>query len=232
VALLLAAGLAGCGSSDLKVSAASSLKGAFATYGRQFGHVSFSFAGSDQLAAQIRAGARPDVFVAANAKLPDALYAAKLVSRPVPFATNSLVLAVPARGGSVGSLADAGHRGVRIAVGSPTVPVGAYTLTVIGRLGSLGRAIKANIRSQEPDDASIVGKLTTGAVDAGFVYATDVRASKGALRQIPLPAATVVYEASVVSGAPHPSRARDFIAGLVSGAGRAALAAAGFGPAP
>ena len=34
----------------------------------------FSFAGSDELAAQIRQGVKPDVFAAANTKLPDALY--------------------------------------------------------------------------------------------------------------------------------------------------------------
>ena len=57
---------------------------------------SFSFAGSDELAAQIRKGARPDVFAAANTKLPDQLHAEDLVEKPAPFAANRLVLAVPA----------------------------------------------------------------------------------------------------------------------------------------
>ena len=56
-----------------------------------------SFAGSDELAAQIRAGAKPDVFAAANTKLPDELFAEGLVERPRVFAANKLVLAVPAR---------------------------------------------------------------------------------------------------------------------------------------
>ena len=33
-----------------------------------------SFAGSDELAAQIRQGVKPDVYAAANTKLPDALH--------------------------------------------------------------------------------------------------------------------------------------------------------------
>ena len=64
-ALLLAATLtfSACGSEDetgaggeLLVSAAASLKGAFERYGERFGaaDVQFSFAGSDELAAQIR----------------------------------------------------------------------------------------------------------------------------------------------------------------------------------
>ena len=35
--------------------------------------VRLSFAGSDELAAQIRQGVKPDVYAAANTKLPDAL---------------------------------------------------------------------------------------------------------------------------------------------------------------
>src|SRR2546423_14181215 len=77
--LVLAAGCGGGGSDDLKVSAASSLKPPFT----ELGGAEFSFAGSDQLAAQIRAGAKPDVFAAANTKLPDALYADGLVEKPV-----------------------------------------------------------------------------------------------------------------------------------------------------
>ena len=79
--------------------------------------------------------------------------------------------------------------------------------------------------------SGIVGKLTQGAVDAGFVYVTDVAASKGALRAIELPAAlqpSVEYGVAVVKGARHREQARRFVAGLLNGAGRRALRAAGF----
>src|SRR5512132_2803771 len=114
---LVALALAGCGGNDasgnagtptLKISAAASLKQAFSAYGEAFSsaRARFSFAGSDELAAQIRAGARPDVFAAANAKLPDALYADGLVEKPVAFARNRLVLAVPRDGAKVARLQD------------------------------------------------------------------------------------------------------------------------------
>src|SRR5205823_8717369 len=126
---------AGCGSGggsssggkpDLVVSAAASLKDAFTQYAQQFpdATVRSSFAGADELAAQIEQGVRPDVFASANTKLPQQLYAQGLVERPAVFAANRLVLAVPAQGAKVHSLADAARSGVTLAVGAPSVPVG------------------------------------------------------------------------------------------------------------
>ena len=55
------------------------------------------------------------------------------------------------------------------------MPVGAYTREVLGRLpDALEEKILANVRSEEPDVKGVVGKLTQGAADAGFVYLTDV----------------------------------------------------------
>jgi molybdate transport system substrate-binding protein len=244
LAVLILPGLAACGGSgsasddgDVVVSAASSLTAALTAYGEQFddGNVRFSFAGSDDLAAQIRQGVKPDVFAAANTSLPDALHDEGLVAGPVAFATNRLVLAVPANGGSVHTLADLGQPGTTIAIGSESVPIGAYTREVLGRLGAAhARAILANVRSNEPDVKGIVGKLSQGAVDAGFVYVTDVAATD-ALRAIPLPERLqphVTYAVAVVTGAPHPAGARAFVAGLLHGAGATALKQAGFGAPP
>jgi molybdate transport system substrate-binding protein len=246
IALMAAAVVAvgGCGGSEsaasrrpaLVVSAAASLKKAFTDYGEAFKPAAarFSFAGSDELAAQIRQGVRPDVFAAANTKLPDQLFADRLVERPVVFAGNRLVLAVRAGDEKVRGLRDLERAGTTLAVGAPSVPVGAYTRDVLGRLPAARRkAILANVRSNEPDVAGVVGKLTQGAVDAGFVYISDVRATRGALRAIELPAAlqpSVRYGVAVVRGARHPSAARAFIAGLLHGEGARALHDAGFEP--
>jgi molybdate transport system substrate-binding protein len=231
--------LAGCGGShrDLVVSAAASLKAPFQRYAHQFqpSTTRLSFAGSDLLAAQIQRGVRPDVFASANLKLPDMLHAQGLVDTPVVFASNRLVLAVPAGSAKVRALSDLSRPGVTVAIGAPAVPIGAYTRQVLGRLGAGAAPILAHVRSQEPDVSGIVGKLAQGAVDAGFVYVTDVDAAHGALRAIELPAALeprVAYGVAVVRGAAHAAAARRFIAGLVSGAGQRDLRAAGFGPPP
>jgi len=236
VSLLLVV-LAGCGGSSpgggrLTVSAATSLTTAFT----KLGGAAYSFGGSDELAAQIRKGVKPDVYAAANTKLPEALFRAGLIERPQVFARNRLVLAVPAKGGKVTSIADAGRAGVKLAIGSPTVPVGVYTRKVIAGLPpGLRKAILGNVRSEEPDVGGVVGKLTQRAVDAGFVYVTDVEATGGRLRAIGLPQnldPEVAYGVAVVKGAKQPAAARSFVKRLLSGKGRDALRTAGFLPPP
>jgi molybdate transport system substrate-binding protein len=237
VALALVAAGCGGGGGDkptIKVSAASSLKQAFQTYGKSFdaGAVSFSFAGSDELAAQIRQGVKPDAYAAANTKLPHELYVDRLVEKPIRFASNQLVIAVPDGSRKVRAIADLEKPGVQVAAGAPTVPIGSYTREVLRRLPrGEAQAIEGNIRSNEPDVAGIVGKVAQGAVDAGFVYVTDVRAARERLAGIPLSSRLqprVTYSAAVVSGAPHPAEARKFVEGLRHAAAVRALQAAGF----
>ena len=242
---IAAVALAGCGSGSgssggggkpsrpLTVSAAASLKTAFLEYhsGNRY-----SFAGSDVLAAQIKAGARPDVYAAANTKLPQQLYKAGLLNKPVVFAASRLVIAVPKGATKVKSLADLAKPGVTIAAGSASVPVGSYTREVLGRLPEQqAKKILAGIRSNEPDVAGVVGKISQGAVDAGFVYVTDVKAAGGKLTAIDLPAKLqprVAYAAAVVTGSKLHHKASGFVKGLRLGRGRAALEAAGFEPPP
>ena len=242
---ILASGLVACGSSDdaasagarpVIVAAAASLKTALSAYALDSGggRARLSFAGSDELAAQIRQGVKPDVFAAANTRLPAQLFREGLVEQPVRFATNELVLAVPAAGARVTGLGDLAGDGITVALGADGVPVGEYTRSVLDRLPPAQRAaINANVRSKEPDVAGIVGKLTQGAVDAGFVYRTDVRGAGGKLKAITLPAGlepTVEYGVALVKGAENPAGARRFVAGLLDGAGARALREAGFGP--
>jgi molybdate transport system substrate-binding protein len=225
VAGVLAVALAGCGSGaeggdagQLKVSAAASLKQAFTSYEPD---ARYSFAGSDQLAAQIRAGVRPDVYAAANTELPDDLHRHGLVERPVVFARNRLVLAT--RSPRIRSLADAARPGTKLAIGSRSVPAGIYARKVLARMPGRGRRVLANVRSEEPDVTGVLGKVDQGAVDAGFVYATDALAAR--LRAVPLPGADVRYAVAVVRPG---SAARAFVRGLLSPRGRRALLRAGF----
>jgi molybdate transport system substrate-binding protein len=247
VAALTALTLAACGDEDagggsggdrrLVVSAAASLTEALTTCGRDvdFATVRLSFAGSDELAAQIRQGVRPDVFAAASTQLPEQLAREGLLGDPVEFATNELVLAVAPDSG-VRSVGDLAREGVTVAAGAESVPVGAYTRDVLGRVGrATERAILGNIRSNEPDVKGVVGKVVQGAADAGFVYASDVTAVEGRLRAVALPERlkpTVTYGAGVVEGAPNPEAARRFLDGMVDGPCAGALRDAGFGPAP
>jgi molybdate transport system substrate-binding protein len=248
LALGLVAALAGgCGGDDddtggesaggkpqLVVSAASSMTEALTACSESYpdAELKLQFAGSDELAAQIRQGVKPDVFAAANTRLPDELHSEGLLSKPVVFATNEFVLAVPDDSDITG-LDDLEATGVKIAIGSESVPIGEYTRESLAKLPpAQEKAILANVRSNEPDVKGIVGKLTQGAADAGFVYVTDVKATDGALKAIELPAElepNATYGAGVVEGAKEPKPAQAFVDGLVDGKCADALQAAGFG---
>ena len=198
-------------------------------------NVKLNFAGSDELAAQIRQGVPVDVYAAANTKLPDELEQEGLLDKPVEFATNTFVLAVPADS-DIETLEQLTEPGVKIAIGSESVPIGSYTREVLSRLpADEEKAILANVRSNEPDVKGIVGKLTQGAADAGFVYVTDVNAAGDSLEAIDLPEKLqpqVTYAAGVVEKAKQPEAAADFVEGLREGTCADALQKAGFGPAP
>jgi molybdate transport system substrate-binding protein len=221
----------------LLVSAASSMTEALEACAPKFqgATVRLQLAGSDELAAQIRQGVKPDVYAAANTKLPDELHREGLLSKPVEFATNEFVLAVP-KDSDITSLDDLTGDDMKIAIGAEDVPIGVYTRVTLAKLpAGQKEAILDNVRSNEPDVKGIVGKLIQGASDAGFVYMTDVNATDGELEAIKLPAKLeprVTYGAGVVKGAEQPRQARKFVSQLVSGPCADGLKEAGFGPAP
>jgi molybdate transport system substrate-binding protein len=236
---VVAMALTGCGGADqqptLTVLGASSLTEALGRYGEGFGgaRVRSSFAGSDQLAAQIRQGARADVFASADTGYPDELHREGLAGKPVVFARNRLVVVVP-KGSGVGSLEELARPGTKIVIGDPSVPVGAYTREVLGRLPAREReAILANVRSEEPEVSSVLAKVAEGAADAGFVYVTDARTVAGEVETVPVPPRLqpdVAYAAAVLSDSPEPELARRYLHGLLHGRGAAALREAGFLP--
>ena len=233
----------GCGNPDssdegapLTVSAAASLTDALPAYAEASGaDARFSFAGSDELAAQIRRGAPVDVFAAANTELPDALYEEGLVEAPRVFATSSLVIAVPADS-EIDSIDDLAAPGVDLLIGTEAVPFGSYTREVLDRLpAAQGEAILANVRSEESDVKAAIGKLIQGAADAAFAYSSDVSVAADRLREIRLQPGLrpeVAYSVAVVEDSGDLDAARSFAEGLSDSEGREVLGRAGFGPPP
>jgi molybdate transport system substrate-binding protein len=235
VLVVLGLAIAGCGGGSdeptMTVFGASSLTEALSKYGDSFEgtHVRNSFAGSDQLAAQIK----QDVFASADTAYPAELHREGLVEMPVVFARNRLVVVVP-KDGTVKSLADLARPGTKIVIGDPSVPVGAYTREVLGRLpADEGQAILANVRSEEPEVTAVLAKVASGAADAGFVYVTDAKTVAGQVRSVAIPPQLqpdVAYAAAVVSGSDEGGAARRYLQGLLHGQGAADLREAGFLP--
>ncbi|MDX6569642.1 MAG: molybdate transport system substrate-binding protein [Gaiellales bacterium] len=191
----------------------------------------YSFAGSDALQAQIALGAPADVFLAASAVGPDALYAAGKCQKPVIFVRNRLVLAVPASNpADITSVYDLKRAGVRVLIGTPTVPIGSYTRQILRNVGLLN-AITPQVVSQEKDVATIAAKLKLGAADAGFVYVTDALSAGPALKALPLPTwaqPPVKYEGCVVTASADQASAEAFLKRLSTKPVQAQLTAAGF----
>ncbi|HYW28748.1 MAG TPA: molybdate ABC transporter substrate-binding protein [Gaiellales bacterium] len=231
-------GSAGAGGGTLTVFAASSLTDAFTKLATTFQQqhpgwkVRFEFLGSDQLAAQIEQGDPADVFAAASTKYPEQLQGAKLLGPTKNFATNTLVLAVPpdnpAHITSVHNLGNA-----KLIVGDPAVPVGSYTLQVLGNLGIDPKDL--NIVSQEQKTTDIVSKLELGEGDAGFIYTSDATTAGDKLKSIALPAkaqATATYPIGIVTGSKNAKAAQQWIDLVLSSTGQQVLTGDGFGPAP
>src|SRR5919197_3843540 len=241
---IAAVAVAGCGSASggsseptLTVSAAASLKDAFTACAQHFkqAKIRFSFAGSDELAAQIRQGANPNLFASANTKLPDQLYSEGKISEPQVFAGNKLVIAVPSDS-KITSIAELEKPGTSLVIGDASVPIGSYTREVLGHLPpAQEKAILADVKSEEPDVSSIVGKLTQGAADAGFTYVSDVKGTKGQLKAIDLPPSlqpNVAYGAGIVRGTPNQKQSQAFIDDVISGSCRQVMQTNGFLPPP
>jgi molybdate transport system substrate-binding protein len=191
-----------------------------------------SFGGSNQLAQQIRQGAPFDVYLSASPTYTQSLYKAGLVRKPIPFATNTLVLIVPrANPAGIRRVADLDRVAkVRLVVAGAQVPIGLYTRKVLKRLDLL-RVLRKTV-SQEPDVKGVVAKVALGEADAGFVYATDARAVATKVRIIPIPARAqprVLYELAIATAPPRLEAAQAFTIAVLGPAGRRALKAAGFG---
>jgi molybdate transport system substrate-binding protein len=216
--------------SPLKVYAAASLTEVFQ---RIDAKPAYNFGGSNQLAFQIRQGAPADVFASASPEFTQALFREGLVERPVTFASNKLVLAVPkSNPAGLRSVFDLRTKDVKLVVGTARTPIGTYTRQVLRRLGMT--SVLSKVVSQEPDVKGIVGKLALGQADAGFVYQTDVKPVADRVTAIRLPAwaqPKVRYEIAVVRASTNKTAARAWTTTIAkSSRARRLLVQAGFGP--
>jgi molybdate transport system substrate-binding protein len=218
--------------SKLTVFAASSLTDVFPAIDKT---PTYSFFGSNAIAAQITNGAPADVFASANTTLPYELYAAGVVDKPVNFTRNKLVIVVPkSNPAGIKSIYDLTNEGVKIDLASTSVPAGAYTQQILRQMG-LVQKVLPNVVSQETDVRTVLTKVALGQADAGFVYATDAKTVAGDVTVIKVPAwaqPKVTYAMAVVTKSSNKAAAKAFIKKVLSKAGQATLAKYGFLPLP
>ena len=236
VALLL---LPACGGADdpapepLVVFAAASLTDAFTQLGQEYERahpgerVTFSFAGSQSLVAQVQQGAPADVVATADRATADAL-ADRLDGPARVLAQNTLAIVTETGDPlGLGSLADLAPASVKVVLAGPTVPAGKAARAALAAAGVTVRPV-----SEEPDVRSVVQRVALGEADAGIVYATDLRAADADVDGTVLPGVSNEYPAGVVRGSARADRARAFLDLALSPQGRDVLASYGFLPPP
>lgn len=218
-AVLAACGEPSGGSPRVSVLAAASLTEAFSA----LGGATYSFAGSQQLVAQVEAGAPADVVATADVEAMARLVQAGLVERPRHFARNRLTIAVqPGNPERIRGLADLGRDGLQIVLADPAVPAGRYARQVLDQAG-----VRVRPASLEPDVKAVARRVAAGEADGGIVYRTDVPPTAA----VPIPdEANVVasYPVAVVRATKNRAGAQAFVDRLLGPQGRDALAAHGF----
>ena len=194
----------------------------------------YSFAGSNTLETQIRNGAPADIFASAAPLNTQRLFGQGLVDKPVTFTSNRLALIVPkSNPAELKSVYDLKRKPVKLVICGAAVPVGAYTRTVLRKMGLT--SVLSKVVSQETDVRAVTGKVALGQADAGFVYVTDARSVSDQVTVIRIPAwaqPRVRYEIAVVSKSTKKAVAQAWIKTLLSPKGQAALKAYGFLPLP
>jgi molybdate transport system substrate-binding protein len=236
LAPVAACGKSGQAKTTLTVLAAASLTNAFgemkAAYAKDHPDVTlrFSFAGSQELAAQVRSGAPADVIATADEKTMTGL--SKYVVDPEPFVTNRLTIVV-GKGNPkhIETLADLARGDVKVVLAGPTVPAGRYARQILARA-------KVNVRPKsEPTDVrQVLTPVRLGEADAGIVYVTDVKDAGGSqLQAVSIPAKqnlVAAYPVAAIKDSEHAAAAKAFAAWLRTPAATAILTEHGFGTPP
>ena len=226
----------------LVVSAAASLTNAFTEIGQAFEkahpgcHVSFNFAASGPLLAQIQQGAPVDVFASADQETMDKAAQARLLAEGSrrDFASNELVLVVPvgsklAAPTQLTDLAQPGWQ--RIAVGNPaSVPAGRYARQA---LEATDPTLPARLEPKLITGDSVrqvLNYVARGEVDAGFVYRTDAQQDSGKVKVVmAVPTRTrVSYPLARLARSAQGALAQSFIDYVQSPAGQQTLGRYGF----
>lgn len=230
--------ISGCSGSDdrqvLLVSAAASLTDAFGAVEQTFEEthpdvdVVLNLAGSSSLREQILGGAPADVFASANMENMEQVRTAGLVAgEPRIFARNQLRIAVPpGNPAGISGLADFADEALFLGLCANGVPCGDFARAALAAAG-----IDPSVDTNEPDVRSLLTKIEVGELDAGITYVTDVVSSGGSVEGIVIPDDVNVvadYPVAVLSGAPSPEIADEFVGFLLSAEGQKILSEFGF----
>ncbi|HTY43500.1 MAG TPA: molybdate ABC transporter substrate-binding protein [Thermoanaerobaculia bacterium] len=192
--------------------------------------VSFSFAGSSDLARQIQAGAPADVFFSADTAKMNALEKAGLVKAADrrEFLSNALVVMVPKDSTAKVTSAQDLTAFSKIALADPAaVPVGVYAKKWLTGLGLWDRIEPKLVPTL--DVRGSLSAVESGGVDAAIVYRTDAAIAKSAkIVYTVTDGPEILYSVAPVASSKHGADAAAFVAFLAGPDGRAEFEKRGF----
>lgn len=183
---------------------------------------------SAQLVQQLRSGAPADLVITADSEAMAELREGRHVAQPETVARNMIVLAVaPGNPAGINTLADIAAPGVQTALCAESVPCGRAAARVLQDAGIVPVA-----PSREDNVRSVLGKVSVGQVDAGFVYRTDVTTARSrGVTYLELPGARPnSYPAALTNRGTDRDRARDFFSWLTGPEAARIFRAEGFLP--
>ncbi|MFD4574381.1 molybdate ABC transporter substrate-binding protein [Streptomyces sp. NPDC058417] len=221
-------------SGTVTVFAAASLKESFTALGADFekAHpgtkVTFSFGGSDSLAASITGGAPADVFASASPKTMKIVTdAGDAEGTPATFVRNELEIAtLPGNPDKIASLKDLTDPGLKVVLCDKEVPCGAAAQKALDASG-----IKLTPVSYEQDVKAALTKVELKEADAAVVYKTDVHAAGDKVEGVNFPESADAindYPITLLKDAQNADAAQAFIALVQSPEGQKVLSEAGF----
>jgi molybdate transport system substrate-binding protein len=220
---------------EIRVSAASSLSGAFDEIGAEFraaypgASVTFTFDSSSTLVTQILEGAEVDVFAsAAESNMADLAAEDLIEGEPVVFARNELVIITkPGNPEGISGLADLEEAGV-VSLCGEDVPCGRYATEALASAGV--KIDEANVTRGQNATATATA-VSEGDAVAGIVYVTDAEASRDAVDAVEIAAdvnVTATYPIGVLADAGNAAVADAFVAYVMGDEGQAVLEERGF----
>ncbi|KOG32032.1 molybdate ABC transporter substrate-binding protein [Streptomyces resistomycificus] len=221
-------------SGTVTVFAAASLQESFTTLGKRFekSHpgtkVTFSFGGSDSLAASITSGAPADVFASASPKTMKIVTDAGDASgAPATFVRNQLEIATPpGNPDRISALKDLTRSGLKVVLCDKEVPCGAAAQKALEAGG-----LELTPVSYEQDVKAALTKVELKEADAAVVYKTDVRAAGDKVEGVDFPESAEAvndYPIALLKNAQNAAAGKAFIALVQSTEGQKVLTAAGF----
>ena len=207
---------------------------------REGARVESSYAGTQVLFTQIQQGASGDFFLSADLDYARRAQDEGLINSFTEVSRNEEVIIVPSGNpAGIESLEDLSTEPVELMIGVDTVPIGKYTRQIFenandGYGSDFSGRVLDRVVSEETNTREVAQKIALGEGEAAIVYRTDITpsiADQVEVVEIPQEYNVDAFNyAGVVSNAPNPELAQEYLDFIISPEGQEILRGFGYEP--